>query len=87
MGIAGGAVYLLPTPIPIGFTQNLVHIFFIGIGTRLGVIFDINEHFSIEIGSRISLAFSILRSNDRDTNFLAGVMPSFEQYLSLAYRF
>ena len=82
----GGISYSLVT-VPNGEVQNLVHIFFIGIGTRLGVIFDINEHFSIEIGSKISLAFSILRSNDRDTNFLAGVMPSFEQYLSLAYRF
>lgn len=76
------------TPIPAGETQDFIHIFFIGIGTRLGVIFDIKEHFSIEIGSRIGLHFSILHSiNNGGLEFVAGVMPSFEQYLSLAYRF
>lgn len=76
------------TPIPAGETQDFIHIFFIGIGTRLGVIFDIKEHFSIEIGSKIGLHFSILHSiNNGGLEFVAGVMPSFEQYLSLVYRF
>lgn len=76
------------TPIPAGETQDFIHIFFIGVGTRLGVIFDIKEHFSIEIGSRLGLHFSILHSiNNGGLEFVAGVMPSFEQYLSLAYRF
>lgn len=76
------------TPIPAGEAQDFIHIFFIGIGTRLGVIFDIKEHFSIEIGSKISLHFSILHSiNNGGLEFVAGVMPSFEQYLSLVYRF
>ena len=76
------------TSIPAGEAQDFIHIFFIGIGTRLGVIFDIKEHFSIEIGSKIGLHFSILHSiNNGGLEFVAGVMPSFEQYLSLAYRF
>lgn len=76
------------TPIPAGEAQDFIHIFFIGIGTRLGVIFDIKEHFSTEIGSRLGLHFSILHSiNNGGLEFVAGVMPSFEQYLSLAYRF
>ena len=76
------------TPIPAGEAQDFIHIFFIGIGTRLGVIFDIKEHFSIEIGSRLGLHFSILHSiNNGGLEFVAGVMPSFEQYLSLVYRF
>lgn len=76
------------TPIPAGETQDFIHIFFIGIGTRLGVIFDIKEHFSIEIGSRLGLHFSILHSiNNGGLEFVAGIMPSFEQYLSLVYRF
>ena len=76
------------TPIPAGEAQDFIHIFFIGIGTRLGVIFDIKEHFSIEIGSRLGLHFSIFHSiNNGGLEFVAGVMPSFEQYLSLAYRF
>lgn len=77
------------TPIPAGEAQDFIHIFFIGIGTRLGVIFDIKEHFSIEIGSKISLHFSILGANGNGggLQFIQSVMPNFQQYLSLVYRF
>lgn len=71
-----------------GQHTDLLHLFFIGIGTKLGVIFDIKKHFSIEIGSKISLHFSILSAlNNQGFKFSSSVMPNFEQYLSLAYRF
>ena len=75
--------------IHLGQRQDFIHIFFIGIGTRLGVIFDLKEHFSIEIGSKIGLHFSILGANGNGggLQFIQSVMPSFQQYLSLAYRF
>ena len=69
--------------------EDFIHIFFIGIGTRLGVIFDIKEHFSIEIGSKISLHFSFLGANGNGggLQFIRSVMPNFQQYLSFMYRF
>lgn len=75
--------------IPAGEAQDFIHIFFIGIGTRLGVIFDIKEHFSIEIGSKISLHFSFLGANGNGggLQFIRSVMPNFQQYLSFMYRF
>ena len=68
---------------------DFIHIFFIGIGTRLGVIFDIKEHFSLEIGSKISLHFSFLGANGNGggLQFIQSVMPNFQQYLSFMYRF
>lgn len=73
----------------LGRKQDFIHIFFIGIGTRLGVIFDIKEHFSIEIGSKISLHFSFLGANGNGggLQFIRSVMPNFQQYLSFMYRF
>ena len=77
------------TVIHAGEMQDFIHIFFIGIGTRLGVIFDIKEHFSIEIGSKISLHFSFLGANGNGggLHFIRSVMPNFQQYLSFMYRF
>ena len=80
--------YLRPIYNMAGQHTDLLHLFFIGIGTKLGVIFDIKKHFSLEIGSKINLNFSILSAlNNQGLKFSSSVMPNFEQYLSLVYRF
>ena len=79
--------------------ESVSHILWIGVSTRLGFIFDIKEHFSIEIGSKINLAVSLLGFLDQQYPqgstftsqnrfiFGASILGSLEQYLSLAYRF
>ncbi|MGX3043882.1 cell envelope integrity protein TolA [Helicobacter sp. T3_23-1056] len=79
-------------------SESISHILWIGVSTRLGFIFDIKEHFSIEIGSKINLAVSLLGFLNQQAQgsfytsqnrfiFGASILGSFEQYLSLAYRF
>lgn len=64
-----------------------LHILWFGAGTRLGFIFDIKEHFSIEIGSRITLDFSLFGFSDNEVYIGASIQGYLQQYLSLAYRF